>query len=138
MVQENTHLTQSMKESAYFNQGDDYDKDVYENDLNNWFKIVGMLLLFYCFQGLHWWANFELGTSVAPISTYYNLLAFLSAIIIISIMVFVGAIVNRKKLTHEFYVEKISEETQRQAQERANAQAKAENEAKIAALKAQK
>ena len=127
-----------MKESAYFNQGDDYDKNVYENDLNNWFKIVGMLMLFYCFQGLHWWANFELGTSDAPVSTYYNLCAFLSAIIIISIMVFVGAIVNRKKLTHEFYVEKISEETQRQAQERANAQAKAENEAKIAALKAQK
>lgn len=138
MVQENTHLTQSMKESAYFNQGDDYDKNVYENDLNNWFKIVGMLMVFYVFQGLHWWANFELGTSHSSLSTYYNLIAFLSAIIIISIMVFVGSIVNRKKLTHEFYVEKISEETQRQAQERANAQAKAENEAKIAALKAQK
>jgi hypothetical protein len=42
-------LTESQKNSAYFAQDAGYDKAVYENDLANWFKIVGMLLLFYVF-----------------------------------------------------------------------------------------
>jgi hypothetical protein len=50
-----------MKNSAYFAADQGYDKAVYENDMQNYFKIVAMLLLFYLFQGLHWWANFELG-----------------------------------------------------------------------------
>ena len=42
-------------------------------------------------------------------------------------MLFFGAKVNQKKLTHEFYVEKISEEKQRMAEE----QAKKEQQAKL-------
>lgn len=120
-----------MKNSAYFAADQGYDKAVYENDLANWFKIVGMLLLFYVFQGLHWWANFELGIHDTRSSTVYNLCIFGSAIIVISIMLILGAQVNKKKLTHEFYIEKISEEKQRKAEEEAKLQQKLANEAKM-------
>jgi len=56
----NTNYTESQKASAYFNMDDGYDPLVYENTVENYFKIVGMLFIFYIFQGLHWWANFEL------------------------------------------------------------------------------
>ena len=90
-----------------------------------------MLLLFYIFQGLHWWANFELGVHDTNASTAYNLIIFGSAVLVIGTMLFLGAKVNRKKLTHEFYVEKISEETQRKLEEAAKAKQKQENEAKM-------
>ena len=121
-----------MKNSAYFAADQGYDKDVYENDMNNWFKIVGMLLLFYLFQGLHWWANFELGIHDTRGSTVYNLCIFASAILVIATMLVLGAQVNKKKLTHEFYIEKISEEKQRKAEEEAKIQQNLLNEAKVA------
>ena len=123
-------LTESQKQSAYFSQDSDYDPMVYENDAANWFKMVGMLFLFYIFQSLHWWANFELSIQNSEASTLYNLLIFLSAIIVIGSMLFLGAKVNKKKLTHEFFIEKISEEKQRQTEEKARAAQKAANEAK--------
>ena len=82
---------------------DGYDKEVYENTWENWGKILGMLGLFYLFQGLHWWANFELGCHDTTSCTIYNLAIFGSAILVIGFMLFIGSIVNRQKLTHEFY-----------------------------------
>lgn len=120
-------LTESQKNSAYFAQDDGYDKAVYENDLQNWFKIVGMLLLFYIFNAFHWWANLELGLAHAELSTLYNLLIFAVTVAVIGVMLAFGAVVNRKKLTHEFYVEKISEERQRQAEAEAKRIAKEAN-----------
>jgi hypothetical protein len=111
-----------MKNSAYFAADQGYDKAVYENDIANYFKIVGMLLLFYCFQGVHWWANFELGIHDTRGSTIYNLCVFGTALIVIGTMLILGAQVNKKKLTHEFYIEKISEEKQRQFEEEAKLQ----------------
>ena len=120
-----------MKNSAYFAADQGYDKMVYENTVDNYFKIVGMLLLFYAFQGLHWWANFELGIHDTKASTTYNLCIFASAILVIAIMLLLGAQVNKKKMTHEFYIEKISEEKQRKFEEEAKQQQKAANEAKM-------
>ena len=82
-----------------------------------------MLMLFYLWNGLHWWANFSLGITDSNGSTVYNLCAFGSAILVISGMLFFGSQVNRLKLMHEFYTEKISEEKQRQSEimERENA-----------------
>lgn len=110
------HLTESQKTSAYFQQDSGYDKEVYENDAKNWVKIVGMLMLFYLFNGLHWWANFELGVANAEASTAYNLIIFAFAVIVIAVMLLVGSFVNKRKITHEFYNEKISEERQRQSE----------------------
>lgn len=92
-----------------------------------------MLLLFYTFQGFHWWANFELGIHATSYSTAYNLIIFATAIVVISIMLFLGAGVNKKKLTWEFYVEKISEEKQRLSEEQAKKAQKEANDAKKAA-----
>ena len=118
--------------SQWIDQG--YDKAVYENDMQNYFKIVGMLMLFYLFQGLHWWANFELAVHDARSSTIYNLIIFSSALLVIGVMLYQGAKVNKKKLIHEFYLEKISEETQRKAEEQAKAAQKAANEAKMGGI----
>lgn len=59
------------------------------------------------------------------------MIIFGSAVLVIGVMLFLGAKVNKKKLTHEFYTEKISEETQRKAEEQAKAAQKAANEAKM-------
>ena len=96
--------------------------------MGNWFAIVGMLLLFYVFNALHWWANLELGLAHAEISTLYNLCVFAVTVLVIGAMLCVGASVNQRKLTHEFYVEKISEEKQRQAEAEAKRVAKEANQ----------
>jgi len=108
---------------------DGYDPLVYENTPLNYAKIVGMLILFYIFQGLHWWANFELGVHGAETSTPYNLIIFGISVIIIGCMLIYGAEVNKKAFTHEYYMEKISAEKLRQAEEQAKAAQKAANEA---------
>jgi len=106
----NTNYTESQKGSAYFNMDDGYDPLVYENTVENYFKIVGMLFLFYIFQGLHWWANFELVIHDTEKAAIYNCCIFGSAILVIAVMLIYGAGVNKKKLIHEFYVEKIAAE----------------------------
>ena len=60
------------------------------------------------------------------------MIIFASAAFVIAIMLILGARVNKQKLTHEFYMEKISEENQRQRDERAKAENKANQEAKAA------
>jgi amino acid permease len=123
------HFTESQKASAYFNMDDSYDPLVYENTPGNYVKIVGMLCVFYCFMGLHWWCQFELTVHETETSTAYNLLIFGFCVIVIGIMLIYGAGVNKKKVTHEFYMEKISAEKLRQAEEQAKAAQKAANEA---------
>ena len=69
-----------------------------------------MLGLFYIFNGFHWAFNFELGVHDSTLLTKYNCILFVINIIVIVAMLVVGDVVNKKKLTHEFYMEKISEE----------------------------
>merc|ERR1712176_393807 len=83
-------LSASGTESAFMHMMDSrgtYDKEVYENTAINWVKIVGMLMLFYLWNAMHWWANFALGVCNSNASTIYNLCAFGSAILVISTMV---------------------------------------------------
>ena len=93
-------------------------------------RITGMLVLFYLVMGVHWWANFALGIHASSTSTWYNIFIFISAVLVISVMLYVGAGVNRKRITHEYYAEKISEEKVKQAEKQARANAKAAAEAK--------
>jgi hypothetical protein len=86
-----------------------------------------MLCLFYVFNAFHWWAMLELGLAHAEISTLYNMCIFVCSVLVISGMLFMGAKVNKKKLCHEFYVEKISEEKQRQAEAESKRLAKEAN-----------
>lgn len=116
---------------------DGYDPLVYENTWGNIGTIIGMLMVFYVFQFLHWNANFALGTADTEACTIYNLIIFGSAIIVIIIMLIMGAGVNKKKLTHEFYMEKISEEKQRMAEEQAKEAQKRANKAAMNEYEAQ-
>jgi hypothetical protein len=87
-----------------------------------------MLILFYVFNALHWWANLELVIYSAKTSTLYNLIIFGISVFVIAMMLWRGSKVNAKSITHQFYVEKISEEKQRQAEETAKAASKLANE----------
>lgn len=66
----------------------------------------------------------------ANASTIYNLCAFGSAILVITSMICFGTQVNKLKVTHEFYTEKISEEKQRQSEAQEREAAKALQESK--------
>ena len=100
------------KSSALFFTDSGYDKEVYENTTANYFKILAMMGLFYLFNGFHWLFLFELGIHDSSMYSKYNILLFALNLIVLGGMLFLGMIVNKKKLTHEFYVEKISEERQ--------------------------
>ena len=123
-------LTQSQKESAYFNMESNYDPMVYENTPKNWAMIFGMFGLFYFVQAMHWWCNYALGIHATDTSSVYNLIVFGSALFVIGLMLYFGSIVNQKKLRHEYYAEKISEEKIKIAEKQAKMEAKAKQEAK--------
>ena len=78
-----------------------------------------MLGLFYLFNGFHWAFNFELGVHDSALLTKYNCFLFVINVAVLAAMLIIGAQVNKKKLTHEFYMEKISEERQRQREQQA-------------------
>lgn len=67
-------------------------------------------------------------------STFYNLIIFATAVFVIGCMLICGARVNKMKLTHEFYCEKIAEESNRLKDERAKAENKKKTEAKMAGM----
>merc|ERR1712216_952074 len=97
------NLTKSQQESAYFNMQSSYDPLVYETDCKTFLQIVFMLTLFYVFNTFHWFACFNLGVSYSEIYMIYCLIIFLTAILNIGAMLFVGARVNKKKITHDYY-----------------------------------
>ena len=124
------NLSKSQQESAYFNMQSSYDPLVYETDAKTFFQIVAMLLLFYVFNALHWFACFNLGVSNTEVFMFYCIIIFITAILVIATMLCLGATVNKKKITHDYYAEKISEERVRQAEQQAKMAAKAAHEAK--------
>ena len=89
-----------------------------------------MLLLFYVFNAAHWYACFVFGVSYTESYMLYCIIIFVSAVLIIALMLVFGARVNKKKHTHDYYSEKISEERVRQAEAAQKAQARAAHEAK--------
>jgi len=112
MGEEVDQMSPTRRNDAYLRgqNPDDYDKDVYENTGENWLKIIGAFICFYTFQAFHWWFNYELGINMAQYSTYYNIAIFISAILVIAGMLYLGAQVNNLKLEHEFWTEKILQE----------------------------
>ena len=73
----------------------------------------------------------ELGLANPVGSTVYNLIMFGVTVFVIGIMLILGAEVNKLKLTHEFYTEKISEEKQKKAEIAAKAAAAEANAARM-------
>merc|ERR1711918_47585 len=60
----------------------------------------------------------------------YCIIIFVTAVLVILTMLFVGAGVNKKVITHGYYSEMISEERVRVAEKQAKMAAKAAHEAK--------
>lgn len=123
-------LSESQKKSAYFSLRDSYDPLVYENTIGNYFAILGMLLLFYVVMMLHWFGNYSLGIHYTETCTIYNVIIFISAVLVIACMLCFGSTVNAKKATHEYYAEKISEAKIKKQEAENRAAQKAANEAK--------
>ena len=132
---EYSNLTESQKKSAYFNMQNAYDPIVYENTIGNYFKIVGMLLLFYTIMMLHWFGNYSLGIHFSETCTIYNIIVFAQALLVITAMLCYGRTVNAKKSEHEYYAVKISEAKIRQAEIQAKKNQAAALEAKMLAGK---
>ena len=82
---------------------------MYENDCTNVMRIIGTIILFYIFNAAHWWGNFELGTTKTRASTYYCIVNFGCAVLVLKGMLLSGGKTNRLKLHHEFYKEKLHE-----------------------------
>ena len=95
--------------SRYFKIDAGYDKKVYENTWYNWIIIIVAFSIYYIFNILHWWANFELGTTETDIAMYYCIAIFAVTVCVVISMIISGTISNAKKLRHEFYMEKIGE-----------------------------
>ena len=80
----------------------------YEHGFFNWFKFTFMLIIFYaCIFPLSY-AIFILGTGDDKMSTYWNYIVFLITFLVAVSMVKTGNKINRMKLQHEFYLEKIA------------------------------
>mmetsp|Transcript_2570 Transcript_2570/g.4308 ORF Transcript_2570/g.4308 Transcript_2570/m.4308 type:complete len:84 (+) Transcript_2570:150-401(+) len=78
-----------------------------------------MLILFYIYNGVHWWGVFSFGISNSPDFSFFNLVLMGTALVTIGFLLFFGRMVNVRKVTHDFYVEVISEERQKLAEEQA-------------------
>ena len=89
--------------SRYFKIDAGYDKKVYENTWYNWIIIIVAFIFYYIFNMLHWWANFELGTTETDIAMYYCISIFGVTFCVVIAMLISGTISNNKKLRHEFY-----------------------------------
>ena len=92
----------------YYPVDPSYDKRVYENTVGNWFLIVGALIIFWIFQGIHWWGVFELGINDSTALMYYSIGIFVYTIIFGIGLLTSGKYANLKKRRHTFYKEKIT------------------------------
>ena len=102
--------------SRYFKIDAGYDKKVYENTWYNWLAIIGAFIIYYLFNILHWWANFELGTTETDIAMIFCICIFACTVCVVLAMIISGSSSNYKKLLHEFYQEKIGEKIAERAE----------------------
>ena len=127
--------------NRYYPIDESYDKRVYENDWFNYVKIVVVLIIFYVFTAIHFWAVFSLGIVNTEVLGWYSIGTFFFTIIFIACQIVAGTHANKLKRQHQFYIEIIAE---RRAEEkdRETKQQQEEEHAKklekIAAAKAMK
>ena len=93
----------------YYKPDEGYDKAVYENTTFNHFRIIGTLIFFWLFNGLHWWACFEFGVYNTELYTTYSIVVFSCSVLFGIGMLISGKISNTKKRQYEFLKEIIIE-----------------------------
>ena len=109
--------------NRYFKVDEGYDKRVYENDMQNWIRIVVTFAFFYSFVILFWWGSFEFGIWNTELFTQYSIIIFLVTVAFLCGMLLSGKIANKKKRESVFLEEKIldiqSKEQEKQMREAA-------------------
>ena len=93
----------------YFQLDEGYDKRVYENTFASYVNTVGVLGLFYFFNGLVTWGMFSFGMWNARAFTWWSIAIFGFGLVIFLVMLQSGSQANRKKRAADYLHAKISE-----------------------------
>lgn len=117
--------------NRYYPVDQSYDKRVYENTWGNIAKIVFILVLFWIFNGIHWWGVFALGIVDTDALAWYSIGAFIFTVIFLAGMLVSGKYANRKKRLHEFYQIKIAEKIAEENEVKNKAEQEAAHEEKL-------
>ena len=102
--------------NQYYEVDRGYDKNFYENDLQNYFKIFGAFVCFYAFNIFHFWGVFELGIAESEIAMIYQIAVFSFTIFVGIIMLISGSISNEIKSQYDFLCEVLDKKKQEEAE----------------------
>ena len=89
---------------GYYEVDESYDKRVYENTAKNYFIIIIVLIAFWSFQAIHWWACFSFGIPFATLFMIYSIVIFVCSLFFGVWMLISGAFSNKLKREHEFWL----------------------------------
>ncbi len=95
--------------NRYFDLDRGYDKRVYENDCMNICRIMLTFVVFYIFNGCHWWACFSIGTTETEMAMWYFVGIFIFTVLFFMGMLCSGRQSNRKKKYIQWLDEQIME-----------------------------
>ena len=101
--------------NQYYEVDRGYDKNFYENDLNNWFKVFGAFILFYTFNILHFWGVFELGVAETEKAMIYQIVVFSFTVFVGACMLISGSISNEIKSQYDFLCEVLDKKKQEES-----------------------
>merc|ERR1719183_560039 len=141
--QRNSQTQSAMQSKAdrvgnrYYEVAEGYDKRVYENDCNNYGRIILTLIGFWIFNGLHWWAIFEFGMWNSDAFMIYSIAIFCWPVIFIGFMLCSGKTSNKVLRELAFLKETIEEEKSKAEEAEKAKKIEAEYNAKVGASKSQ-
>ena len=98
-------------------------------------RIFATLCCFWTFNGVHWWACFELGIFNSWAFTLYSVCIFGFTVICIGVMLISGARSNKVKRRFEFLKEVIEEERTKKHEKQEKLKQEKEYEEKMKASK---
>ena len=122
----------------YYPVDESYDKRVYENSFGNWMRIIGTLIAFWIFQGLHWWFTFELGINWSSMLMYYSFVVMAFTVTVGICMLISGKFANKKKRLHEYLSDRLAEKKALRLEDENRKKQEEEYLAQVAKAKAQK
>ncbi len=81
----------------YYPVDESYDNRVYENEWSNYGWIILALVIFWIFNGCHWWGMVSLGIVDADLLAYYCIGCFFFTIFFLGCLLTSGKYANLKK-----------------------------------------
>ena len=117
--------------NRYYEVAEGYDKRVYENECSNYGRITLTLFGFWIFNGLHWWACFELGMYNSHAYMVYSLIIFAWTVCFLGGMLCSGKGSNKVLRELAFLKETIEEEKSKLVEAEEKKKTEKEYQAKI-------